>query len=180
MNASTTTQISRLQKMSLEELREQYQEVFGKPTKSRNRKQLFSQIARKIQEGETGTESASVPKPTLTAKFEPKRKRSQKGAKAGKGKDQKRQPAKTGKPKPIGARDPRLPKVGTTITKKYKGKTINVRVLEQGFEYQGKPFRSLSAVAKHVTGSIWNGFLFFGLNERVRRTPDSCGESKKS
>ena len=173
MNASATTpvprisdQISRLQKMSLEELREQYQEVFGKLTKSRNRKQLFSQIARKIQEGEAETESTTVPKPTLTAKFEPKRKRAQKGGKAGKSKDKKKRP-----PKSIGARDKRLPAVGTTITKKYKGKTINVRVLEQGFEYQGKQFRSLSAVAKHVTGSIWNGFLFFGLIKR---------ESKKS
>ena len=172
MNASATTRISRLQKMSLEELREQYQEVFGKPTKSRNRKQLFSQIARKIQEGPTAESGEpGIPKPTLTAKFEPRRKRSQKGAKAGKGKDQKRLPTKASKPKPIGARDPRLPKVGTTITKKYKSKTINVRVLEQGFEYQGKTFRSLSAVAKHVTGSIWNGYLFFGLIKR---------ESKKS
>ncbi|MFC1476200.1 DUF2924 domain-containing protein, partial [Candidatus Zixiibacteriota bacterium] len=59
--------------------------------------------------------------------------------------------------------DPRLPKVGTTITKKYKGKTFNVRVLEKGFEYNGQVFRSLSGIAKHVTGSIWNGYGFFNL-----------------
>ncbi len=54
MNASATTQISRLQKMSLEGLREQYQEVFGKPSKSRNRKQLFSQIARRSKRARPG------------------------------------------------------------------------------------------------------------------------------
>ena len=73
---------------------------------------------------------------------------------------------KAAKSRPIGQRDPRLPKVGTTITKKYKGKTLNVRVLEKGFEYNGQVFRSLSGVAKHITGSIWNGFLFFGLIDR--------------
>ena len=73
---------------------------------------------------------------------------------------------RTRQSRPLGAADPRLPKVGTTITKSYKGKKINVRVLESGFEYDGQQFRSLSALAKNVTGSVWNGFLFFGLTKR--------------
>jgi hypothetical protein len=161
MNASATTQVSKLLKMDLKELRTEYEKVFGKPTKSRNRNQLFSQIAKKLQNGDGGTETkSSIPKPTVTVRFTPKRNSQKKSGKTKKSEPKKRQP------KPIGARDPRLPKVGTTITKKYKGKTINVRVLEEGFECGGKEFRSLSAVAKHVTGAIWNGFLFFGLIPR--------------
>ncbi len=160
MEASATTQISRLQKMGLKDLRLEYQKVFGKPTKSRNRKQLFSQIAKKIQADRGGQKTEDAPvKPTLRVKF----KRKTKARTAGKKKTTAKKPAK---PRPIGQRDPRLPKIGTTITKKYKGKTLNVRVLEKGFEYDGQVFRSLSGVAKHVTGSIWNGFLFWGLIPR--------------
>ena len=55
---------------------------------------------------------------------------------------------------------------GTTLSRKYKGRTILVRVLRRGFEYEGKVYRSLSAVAKAVTGSHWNGYLFFGLTTK--------------
>jgi hypothetical protein len=75
MEASATTQISRLQKMGVKELQQEYEKAFGKPTKSRNRKQLFSQIAKKIQAdrvGETGGDGSI--KPTLTVKFERKAK----------------------------------------------------------------------------------------------------------
>ena len=51
MDANATTQISRLQKMGLQELRAEYEKAFGKPTKSRNSKQLLSQIARRLQDG---------------------------------------------------------------------------------------------------------------------------------
>jgi len=158
MEASIATRISRLQKMDLKELRVEYEKLFGKATKSRNRKQLFSQVSRKIQDNQAAKKTEGAPvKPILTVKFEPKRK--------GKGGSKKKKVAekKPVKTRPIGQRDPRLPKIGTTISKKYKGKTINVRVLERGFEHDGRQFRSLSGVAKHITGSIWNGFLFFGL-----------------
>jgi len=161
MEASIAARISRLQKMDLKELRAEYEKIFGKATKSRNRKQLFSQISRKIQDDQARKKTeGSAAKPTLTVKFEPKRK-----GKGG-GKKKKATEKKPVNTRPIGQRDPRLPKVGTTITKKYKEQTINVRVLEKGFEYDGRQFRSLSGVAKHVTGSIWNGFLFFALLEK--------------
>ena len=57
----------------------------------------------------------------------------------------------------------RAPMPGTVLSRKYRGRTIQVRVLEKGFEYEGQPFRSLSAIAHAVTGSHWNGWLFFGL-----------------
>ena len=57
------------------------------------------------------------------------------------------------------------PRPGTVLTRKYKGQQISVRVLEDGFEYDGQPYGSLSAVAKAVTGSHWNGRAFFGLKK---------------
>ena len=49
------------------------------------------------------------------------------------------------------------------LTRKHRGKQVAVKVLPAGFEYEGQTYRSLSAVAKAVTGSHWNGHLFFGL-----------------
>ena len=63
-----------------------------------------------------------------------------------------------------GSKDARLPVPGSEITREYRGKQIVVRVLEDGFEYDGRRFRSLSAIACEVTGTRWNGFLFFGLD----------------
>lgn len=43
-----------------------------------------------------------------------------------------------------------------------------MRVLDKGFEYDGRQFSSLSAIAQEITGTKWNGFLFFGLaNEKT-------------
>jgi len=60
---------------------------------------------------------------------------------------------------------------GTVITRKYKDRNLVVTVLEGGgFEHDGKRYPSLTAVAKAVTGSHWNGHHFFGLkgNGRAR------------
>ena len=59
--------------------------------------------------------------------------------------------------------DNRLPPAGTILSRDYKGRSIRVRVLEQGFEWEGEVYRSLSGVAKAVTGSHMNGFRFFEL-----------------
>jgi hypothetical protein len=47
----------------------------------------------------------------------------------------------------------------------YGERTIEVTVLAAGFEYQGKPYRSLSLIAQRATGTRWNGFHFFGLRK---------------
>lgn len=57
----------------------------------------------------------------------------------------------------------RLPPAGSFIRRTYRGREIAVRVLDTGFEYEGERFRSLSAIAKAVTGAHWNGNLFFGF-----------------
>jgi hypothetical protein len=59
--------------------------------------------------------------------------------------------------------DRRLPVAGNLLVRKYKGREIRVIVLADGFEYEGQRFRSLSAIAKLVTGSHVNGFRFFRL-----------------
>ncbi len=60
-------------------------------------------------------------------------------------------------------RDLRLPSAGSFLRRWYKGREVIVRVLESDFEYESQRFRSLSAIAKQVTGDHWNGLLFFGL-----------------
>jgi hypothetical protein len=59
--------------------------------------------------------------------------------------------------------DPRLPAAGTLITREFRGQRVSVEVLEKGFRYQENIYKSLSAVARKVTGTQWNGFSFFRL-----------------
>lgn len=60
-------------------------------------------------------------------------------------------------------KDWRLPATGTLITRRYRERTIIVKVLESGFEYESARYVSLSAIARKITGTRWNGFKFFGL-----------------
>ncbi len=62
-------------------------------------------------------------------------------------------------------RDSRLPAVGTVITKTYHGQTIEVKVLENGFEYQGKTYKSISRVAMEIVKRPISGYVFFGLSK---------------
>ncbi|MCL2888472.1 MAG: DUF2924 domain-containing protein [Elusimicrobia bacterium] len=61
------------------------------------------------------------------------------------------------------AHDPRIPKPGSVITRKYKGEILEVKVLENGFEYKGQTFKSISAVAVHIVGGPVSGYVFFKL-----------------
>jgi hypothetical protein len=60
-------------------------------------------------------------------------------------------------------KDRRLPIPGTVINRKYKNQDIQVKVLEKGFEYNNKKYRSLSAIANEITGTHLNGYVFFGM-----------------
>jgi hypothetical protein len=59
--------------------------------------------------------------------------------------------------------DPRLPPPGNIVERLYKGQMIRVIVLKDGFEYEGQRYKSLTAIAKEVSGTHCNGFLFFRL-----------------
>jgi len=60
-------------------------------------------------------------------------------------------------------RDSRLPPPGTLLARRVQGSDVVVKVLDDGFEYQERRYSSLSAIARQVTGTRWNGFAFFGL-----------------
>ncbi len=60
------------------------------------------------------------------------------------------------------------PPLGTTLTRVWKGHEVRATAVEGGWEHDDVVYRSLSAVAKAVTGSHWNGRLFFGLKSRRR------------
>ena len=58
------------------------------------------------------------------------------------------------------------PVAGTRLMREYQGVQHSVTVTGDGYEYQGRPYRSLSAIARAITGTRWNGLLFFGLRSR--------------
>jgi len=62
------------------------------------------------------------------------------------------------------------PKIGTRYVREYRGKLHEVTVLESGYEYEGEAHRSLTEVAKVITGTKRSGPVFFGLKNRVRMT----------
>jgi hypothetical protein len=62
------------------------------------------------------------------------------------------------------------PVTGTQFVREWQGAEHRVTVLDGGFEYQGRPFRSLSAIARAITGTRWNGWVFFGLKNRRAST----------
>ena len=84
-------------------------------------------------------------------------------------------PAKGETPRP---RDPRLPKPGTILTREFQGKKVEVEVLDAGFRYDGDVWRSLSAIARKVSGTSWNGFLFFNLLTRAKKPAAAPTETK--
>ncbi len=63
-------------------------------------------------------------------------------------------------------RDSRLPPPGTLLARRIQGEDVVVKVLDEGFEYQERRYSSLSAIARQITGTRWNGFAFFGLAGR--------------
>lgn len=67
----------------------------------------------------------------------------------------------------IERQDSRLPTPGSILIKAHRGRTLQVAVLDDGFECDGRHFPSLSAVATHITGTRWNGFAFFGLTKEA-------------
>ena len=58
------------------------------------------------------------------------------------------------------------PIAGTRLIREYQGVEHSVTVLHDGYEYQGRPYQSLSSIARAITGTRWNGLLFFGLKNR--------------
>ena len=62
-----------------------------------------------------------------------------------------------------------LPIAGTRLIREWQGLEHVVTVTTDGFEWQGRPYKSLSAIARAITGTRWNGWVFFGLKRRGGR-----------
>ena len=69
-------------------------------------------------------------------------------------------------------------KPGTRILRLWQGKTHTVLVLADGFQWDGKAYKSLSAIAKAITGTQWNGYTFFGLKRRPTQNKNAAGPHK--
>jgi Protein of unknown function (DUF2924) len=85
-------------------------------------------------------------------------------------------PATTKADAAVRERDPRLPRPGGVLIRSFQGKEHKVQVLDAGFLYEGKTWRSLSAIAKAISGTSWNGYLFWGLQTRAK-APAANGQT---
>ena len=152
-------EVSAMERMTVDELREKYAEAFGEATNGRHKQWLVKRIAWRLQANEEGDLSDRARQRTedlandadLRLKAPPQKKNS---------------------PAPRGRKvestitrphDSRIPMPGTILTREYKGKTVQVTVLPNGFDFEGEIYPSLSAAAKAITGSHTSGFLFFRL-----------------
>lgn len=158
---SIVAQIAALRALGVPALREKYIEVFGEPTNSRNRDWLFRSVAWQLQANlEGGLSERAKRRAAELARESDVRPRSRQLLTPG-------QPLSTA-PRIVQVgpvRDAKAPLPGAVLVREYRGRQIVVRVLEDGFEWNGALFTSLSAVAKAVTGAHWNGHLFFGLRK---------------
>ena len=129
---------------STADLKQQWRDLFGKEPPAFNRPWLESRLAYRIQELAYGGL-----KPETVARLEAL------GEKLDGGNTTLRR---------IRADD--RPIAGTRLLREYQGVEHAVTVLADGFEYEGRPYRSLSAIARAITGTRWNGWTFFGLRGR--------------
>ena len=67
----------------------------------------------------------------------------------------------------ISAATPTKLSTGAHLVREWNGRTYQVQVVEGGFELDGKTWKSLLAIAKHITGATWSGPRFFGLNSKT-------------
>ena len=152
MENSILSKILALKTASLSELQKEYSALYdGKKAPSNNKTYLWQRIAYRIQELEYGglPKEAQNKAKELAQEYDPINNKALRPS--------------NGAEKRCVSRDRRLPLPGTIITKNYKGTEIRVKILEKGFEYNGKVYRSLTSIAKEVTGSHWNGYLFLNL-----------------
>ena len=161
--------IAALPTLSVAQLRHRYAEIFGEPTNAAHKGWLVKRIAWRLQARAEGDLSERA---------------RQRAAELANDADLRLSPPKpqamstpeTAAPAPDGSTAPgpvprepdrRLPLPGAILTRPYKGQQLQVTVLQSGFAYGGQVFASLSAVAKAITGSHCNGYLFFRLTKTM-------------
>lgn len=145
-------EIIALKNAPAEELLKRYKELYGEDATGTHKTYLWRKIAYKLQEQEHGGLSAKAKGKlkALIEEFDPIN-------------NKVLRPDKPMVSQQASVKDKRLPIPGTVITKEYKGANYQVKVLEKGFEYNAKIYKTLSAIAKEISGAHWNGYLFFNL-----------------
>jgi hypothetical protein len=140
MSESILAQIAALKAKSTAELRDMWRELFDRDPPVLGRRYLEDRLAYRVQELRLGglSDRARRKLDALADQLEPKAAR---------------------------RRDPGHLIAGTRLVREWKGVEHVVTVREHDFEYGGRPYRSLSAVAREIAGTRWNGWLFFGLRK---------------
>jgi hypothetical protein len=168
LSVALLKEIEELRSAPIDRLRVKYREVFQEEPRSKHREQLFRQVAWRMQAQAAGGLSHRARQRALAIANDadlrvvaPQCIASPYSAPA------------------TNARfDPRIPVAGTVLTRKFRDRTVVVKVLKNGFEYQGRRYGSLSAIASEVTGTRWNGIAFFGLTSVPQKAKVSHGCSK--
>ena len=135
-----------LKQLSVNELKTKWEQLFDKPAPNNARAFLELRIGYRIQELTYGGLSKEARRMLDLLADEVEGKISRKSMVA----------------------DPRNPVVGTRLVREWDGAEHAVTVMKDGYEWDGRKFRSLSAIARAITGTNWNGFRFFGMREKKR------------
>jgi hypothetical protein len=160
MKKTLRDRIAALARLNVPALREEHRKVFGKEPVSTHRQFLFRKIAWRLQADEEGWQPDQIRELARgIARNSPLRNRVTTNLhKRRAGLPPEQTAVATIEPD----HDPRLPMSGGWIMKHYKGRTHVVQVLDDGrFEYDDRRFKSLTAIAQEITGTKWNGLLFF-------------------
>ena len=158
MNDAVRSEIEALRKLTSKALRARYLEMFGEESPSCNRGYLFRRVAWRLQAlAQGGLSEQARRRAAELACDADLRLRAPRSFWQELEQNYRNE-----------SRDPRLPPAGTELTRHLRGQQLRVMVFERGFEYKGKPYESLSAIASQVTGTRWNGFAFFRLNSGVK------------
>ena len=140
--ASVLPRLAALKTADIADLKRQWRELCGTEPPPYNRKFLESRLAYRIQELAYGGL-----KPETLARLEALGEQLDGGSVV-------LRRIRAGEDRPI---------AGTRLVREWQGVQHTVTVLPDGFEYEGRPYRSLSAIARAITGTRWNGWTFFGL-----------------
>jgi hypothetical protein len=158
MNPNLLKQLETLRVAPLKMVRQRYRELFGEEPRSRHKDSLVRRIGWRWQANAEGDLSERARRRALEIAADsdlrvlPPRELAD---------------AQLGRPVPRS--DRRIPPPGAVLKREFRGQSITVTVLAQGFDYQGRQYRSLSAVATEATGTRWNGLAFFGLTGASRK-----------
>jgi hypothetical protein len=145
-DASVVTQLASLKRMTVVELKTKWESLFSAPAPNNSRSYLELRLGYRIQELTLGGLSRETRRTLdlLADEIE----------------------GRSGRKAVIA--DSRNPVVGTRLVREWDGVEHTVTVMKDGFDWQGRKFKSLSAVARAITGTQWNGYRFFGLREARR------------